>query len=151
MTPDDYISSEQFIADDLELRAKKIADILYEQLPALIKAKTPMDRFIITWPAVAIKTDDGTPLEAPCLTRLQEQHDIHYVLPQVIARTQAYAFLYADTTLEQPSVHLESHHGTVTWTMKSQYRGDRWALSAPTLTRNTRSFELLWRKKAAKV
>jgi hypothetical protein len=138
-----YITSERFIQDSLVEQTKKLIEELrqvWRRKPASVKA------MFFTWPGEVIRDDLGRAIDSTCGTALPEDRkDWSKIMQRMAIRTKAYAALLVDPGEKALRVLLESQHGTHTWMIPIERRGDITALGASQEETDHDSIGLLWK------
>lgn len=137
-----YFTSERFIHDDLVQRCSWIV----EDLPAFyVMESGKVDSYIVSWPAVAFRNDEGKRTDNPVyLTLPTDRTKWAELTRDLVSRTKAFALFMVDVTRTEVACVFESHLGTRAWTFQVQRRGDIKTLSGPISEVNKKKVGLLW-------
>jgi hypothetical protein len=138
----EYITSEQFIWDDLLARAK----FANKQVQQTWKKRRKIPVMVLAWPAVTIHDDNDKPINSIVSLEVPEGIPLQKALKDLIVRTKAYAILVCDSTNEELRVVLESHHGVRSWITSIRHHGDVRVLEDTRVQDGVGGFGLLWRK-----
>jgi hypothetical protein len=139
----DYYTSERFIHDDLCTLAEASIPTLYNSWKELQK----IDPFLITWPAETVKAGDGAAINGACTLELKEvpKEEWRSTILEALQLTKAYALLLVEQREHEILAILESKHGSKSWHMPIQQRGDIKVLGRSTSRADTDSLGYLWR------
>jgi len=137
---------ERFIHDELARRAE-------EGLPALYrvwKKRKKINPFVIVWPSDAVHTDDGTPIEGPCVLELpvDEKELWESLMLEAIRFTDAYGIVFISQREHDVQAIFETRHGAKCWTMPIARSGDVDILKDPVESVDKECLGLLWKKRS---
>lgn len=133
-----YLSSGQFVHDELLRRCKKFVDTAHRLWH---KGEDPS--FVIMWPSEPVKGADGEMIEDEVLAEFPRA-ETHERLRKLVGMTKAYGLLVIEKTPDALIIIFESHHGTHSWTSKKERHGDVVVLGKPVEENNVRHHGLLW-------
>lgn len=138
----DYYSSERFIHDDLCGQAEKVMSTVY----SIWKRNKKIDPFLLTWPSEPLTGSDGASIEGCCRLELKNipKDQVRDTLIKALQLTKAYAALLVEERGKNLIAILESKHGTKSWTIPIQQRGDIRVLGDITSRVDIDSLGYLW-------
>ncbi len=140
----EYISSEWLIHDILVRKTQRMVD-KFRQLWS--KGQRVRKACFFTWPAESIKDDNGKDLVEICIAALPDDPaEWAKDMKEMVVRTKAYALVLMEPEAKCVKFIFESQHGTRTWVIPIQRRGDVDVLGPETYEDNVQSVGLLWRK-----
>ena len=140
LTEEDLLT-ERFIHQGLLVEAEAMVKHLY----AVWKKDKKVPRLAFSWPAEEIKADDGSLIDRMVSLEVPEEPVVRVQALRTLAiRTKAYGLFVIEPEAEQIRVVFETPHGTRSWTISIQVRGDRKALGRPVVRDNTDTIGLLW-------
>ena len=144
--PSEYITSERFIHDELIRRAERSVN----HIPNLWRKLGKIPPTALSWPAAAVKTDDGEEVDGVISMELPiEESDRSHALRELVKRTKPYGLLL----IEQHGKHevralFETHHGSRSWSLPIRRHGDVNVLGTPIVKEDTESIGILWRPRS---
>lgn len=130
MTLSDHIKSERFIHDSLVKAAEEVLEVVRAQW----NKSGRIQACIIAWPGVEVLTDDGAPLDGPCLGVLEPipPAERRALVERFAYRTNAYALLLIEQRAQaEIQAVFESPHGIRGWMLPLERHGDIWVATRP--------------------
>lgn len=138
------ITSERFIHLDLAKRAELVAQEVREGW----KKTQRVEPFAITWPASALKGDDGATVDQAAVCRIPPDFDDERrldTLRKMVERTKAYGLVLVLPRPDRIHVLFETSQGARAWVMKLERHGDVTACLPPAVRDNAECVGLLWK------
>lgn len=119
------IKSERFIHDSLVAAARQMLEVVRTGW----NKNGRIDAMIVAWPAEVIASDQGRPIDGPCLGVLETVAVAkrREAIAQFARRTNAYALLLIEQRAQaEVTAVFESPHGVCCWAIPVERHGDRW-------------------------
>lgn len=144
---DEYIRSERFLHDSLLRRAENMV----EEVVHLWQAHRTVTELAFAWPSRMIFSDAGVPIDGLISMQLPERGaKREAALQHLVLRTQAYGLFVIEALGNTVKVFFETPHGARVWSFRVRQSMDLKVLSRPTVSDDTESIGLLWKKDSAK-
>jgi hypothetical protein len=140
-----YFTSEQFIHDDLALKAERLA----EEMRVVWRKNRKVDSYAITWPSETLQTDDNSgQVNKAVLMRIPDDFDERQkleALQRMVERTKAYGIALIERRGDELRVLFETHHGARAWLIPLERHGDIFVPGETRVRDNAECLGLLWR------
>lgn len=142
----EYITSERFIWDELQVQGAALVDQVKQQW----RKTRRCPRMLFAFPAKHVKTTDGREVGGVISFAIPDGLDSFTAAVKLAKATNAYALLLAERVDDHVVITLESHHGARRWKMKVAQHGDVEVLEKEEAATDTESIGVLWRPHTAR-